>query len=675
MVAQGAASTARGRAPLKARHAAGVIGGFVALTAILTFPISLFPASRAVDLGADTRLFLWTLGWDVHALSQNPFSLFQANIFFPQMDTLAYSEHLLGNALLAAPWLAATDNLVLGMNAVVLISCVGAGAGTYFLARSIGIGAPGALVAGVVFAFAPPRFFRLGQLHLANVMWMPLCLAFLHRYVKGGRRRDLVLACVFFTLQALSGGQAGLFLLLASVGWLVYAGACGILTGPRTRLFLDLGMATALLVVLNGPFLLPYLRVQREAGLRRSLDEAREWAPNAASFLAAPTHTQRALLSLHPALERHVLGVARAYLFPGFLTLLLAASALRRSHELAPHRKRPPPPTLPRWVTVLNGAIVAATLVVLLLWASGGVRWQLGGVTLSARGTGRALLVLGLLMALRLVAVRRVPFRFTDAFIRARDRTRDQLQARTGLEAGYYLLLVVVSLWISLGPPFGLYSALHRMVPGFDFIRVPSRFTILTVLGLAVLAGAGLDRWLRDVRSNRRRWWTAAATAVLILEFAAFPLDARPYSIEIPAVDRWIAEKARTEGPFALVELPVPDPRDTARSARWQSIYMIHSTAHWQRIVNGYSGFAPAEQDALFRRLANFPDDASVSAMERLGVRYAVLHRDGYRDAEWDDLQAKLDAFGKRLRLEIREEGDAVYSFTRRTETRSDRGS
>lgn len=664
---------------MSARAAAGVIGFFAALTAIWTLPISIHPGSRALDLGADTRLFLWTLAWDVHALVERPFSLFQANIFYPQPDTLAYSEHLMGSALLAAPWLAATDNPVFAMNAVLLISCAGAGAGTYFMARCLGIGVPGSLVAGVVFAFAPPRFFRLGQLHLANVMWMPLCLAFLHRYTTRGDRRYLLAACAFFTLQALSGGQAGLFLLMASVGWLVYARVVGNMPKPRRTLLLDFGIATAVLVVLNAPFVVPYLRVQQEAGLRRSLDEAREWSPNAASFLAAPTHAQRIVLGLYPGLERHVLDTARAYLFPGFVTLLLAGLSLLRTRDRSPPASpssvRATPSSAPGWVTWLDAALVATALVALLLWATGGIRLHVGSVTVSARGAQRVVLAFGVLLLVRLAAARKTGFRFTASFRRLVDRARRELEARMGIEVGFYLLLVIFSLWISLGPPFGLYSALHRIVPGFDFIRVPSRFTLLTVLGLSVLSGVGLERCLAGIRSHRRRWVAAAVMGTLLVEFAAFPLDAPAYALDIPRVDRWITERAHTEGPFALVELPVPDPRDGARSARWHSIYMIHSTAHWQRLVNGYSGFTPAEQDALFRKLTNFPDPASLDALEQLGVSYAVIHRDGYERGAWETVAAKLDAYGDRLRLEAREDGDAVYSLIRRADSLSDRGS
>ena len=147
-----------------------------------------------MPLSADTRLFLWTLSWDVHALLHQPLRLFDANIFHPEPRTLAYSEHLVGSALLGAPFLLATDNPVLALNVVVLLSCVLSGAGTFLLARQLGISTAGAFAAGVIFAFAPPRFTRLAQLHLATVQWIPFCLAFVHAYLQRGRRRDLLVA-------------------------------------------------------------------------------------------------------------------------------------------------------------------------------------------------------------------------------------------------------------------------------------------------------------------------------------------------------------------------------------------------------------------------------------------------------------------------------------------------
>ena len=62
---------------------------FFVLTSVFALPLSLHPATEALDLGPDTRLFLWTLAWDVHALVRQPLAIFDANIFYPESRTLA----------------------------------------------------------------------------------------------------------------------------------------------------------------------------------------------------------------------------------------------------------------------------------------------------------------------------------------------------------------------------------------------------------------------------------------------------------------------------------------------------------------------------------------------------------------------------------------------------------
>ena len=119
--------------------------------------------------GSDTELFAWTLAWDAHALTHAPWSIFDANIFYPLKHTLAYSENLIGSALLAAPVLWLTGSPIAAVNAVSLLTTLLCGLGAYVLARRVGVGTTGAILSGIVFAFGLPRFLRLGQLHLAAV--------------------------------------------------------------------------------------------------------------------------------------------------------------------------------------------------------------------------------------------------------------------------------------------------------------------------------------------------------------------------------------------------------------------------------------------------------------------------------------------------------------------------
>ena len=78
----------------------------------------------------------------------------------------------------------------------------------------------------------------------------------------------------------------------------------------------------------------------------------------------------------------------------------------------------------------------------------------------------------------------------------------------------------MLSFWLSLGPEFVLYRLVYNW-PGFSFIRVPSRFTLLTLLGLAVLAGAGFERMRARLAPGTRRLLAVVAAAVLVAEFFA----------------------------------------------------------------------------------------------------------------------------------------------------------
>src|SRR4029079_5640177 len=132
-----------------------------------------------------------------------PWAIFDANIYHPYLNTLAYSENLIGTSLLAAPVIWVTGSLVLAMNLAALATCVLCGTGAYLLGRSLGLGAGGAFLCGLIYAFAPPRFMKIGQLHMNAMQWIPFSLAYLHAYLDRGRRADLHRALGFGSLQAL----------------------------------------------------------------------------------------------------------------------------------------------------------------------------------------------------------------------------------------------------------------------------------------------------------------------------------------------------------------------------------------------------------------------------------------------------------------------------------------
>src|SRR5262249_33713006 len=140
------------------------------------------------------------------------------------------------------------------------------------------------------------------------------------------------------------------------------------------------------------------------------------------------------------------------------------------------------------------------------------------------------------------------------------------------------------------GPEYGLWPHIY-WIPPFSFIRAPLRFSLIFVLGLSVLAGYAFDRyssWL----SARRAWiLTVVVSFLFVVEFLAIPLETIPQTVVIPEADRWLDARQK---PFIIAEVPMRDELvDTPFANKYNARYMLHSTAHFQGTVMGYTGVLP----------------------------------------------------------------------------------
>ena len=219
----------------------------------------------------------------------------------------------------------------------------------------------------------------------------------------------------------------------------------------------------------------------------------------------------------------------------------------------------------------------------------------------------------------------------------------------------FYLLLTIVSAGLALGGRYGLWQFVYWL-PGFNFIRGSSRFMVLGLLGVAVLAGVGFDRLTARVAPSRRRVAAFVAGGLLVAEFSAIPYKGVPYRLDIPEADRWVA---RQQKPFSIAEVPV------TTAERYHSNYMLHSTAHWQKTVHGFSGIRPALHDELYDQLRTFPSDDSVRRLAQLGVTYVIVHGSWFPPEDRRLVEERLPAFGSSLKLEYMDPDSRVYSVHR----------
>ncbi len=621
----------RGPAPRagRARESLLVALLLTALAVVLTWPAATHLGSTAPDLG-DPVLTTWIFAWDVHALGTTPLRLFDANMFHPHRGTLAYTEHLLGLVPLAWPVRLLGAGPVLAHNVVWLATFPLTGLALFWLVRHLTGHAGAATLAAVLYAFSHFRFGQLGHIQILSHQWLPLMLLGLHRAAEsGGRWRDVALAAGAFALQALSSGYQGFFAAIAGalfVAWLALPST----RPPLGRLIARGALAGALVALLLLPFFLPYRFVRDDVRLTRNLDEAATHAARPASYVrGAPVNRW---LGDAPTQYRG----DEAALFPGLIVLalglpgaILAWRGRGAGSGGTPARER-------RWPGVVDVVLAAVLLATAANWLLlGGLSFELGPFRLSQQHFGAPLLGLTLGFAVRrLVEGRPVPVRGLG-WLR-----------RIGWPSapGYYLALTLVGVIASFGPWLEitpalrvqpLYGQLYGLVPGFDALRVPGRFGVLVMTGLAVLAGFGAATLARRLpRPGWRAGALGALGALAVLEAWAVPLPRTTVPPEPGPADRWLA--AQPGSSEAVLVLPLYDPR----AVHLESLRLLGSTAHWRPLVNGYAGVFPAGHLADIALLNTFPAPAAVARLRAIHVRYVVVHLGQYHP----EPRARLEA-------------------------------
>jgi hypothetical protein len=242
-------------------------GLFTALTLVLTWP-------QIVRLGSiypheDSFFNMWRLAWFAHAMKTNPLQLFQANIFWPERDTLAYSDAMLFEGVLAAPllWAGVPAPVVQGL--LVLASFVFSGCAAYLLARHLTGRFGAGIVAGLVFAFAPFRFDHYMHLELLWSGWMPLAVLALLRTFEEGSTRWGIATALLCVMQMLSSIYYGIFLAMV-LGVMAIALWFGRSAETRRRAAAGLVAGGVLAAVVLFPYAQPYRRARDTVGEREA---------------------------------------------------------------------------------------------------------------------------------------------------------------------------------------------------------------------------------------------------------------------------------------------------------------------------------------------------------------------------------------------------------------------
>ena len=172
----------------------------------------------------------------------------------------------------------------------------------------------------------------------------------------------------------------------------------------------------------------------------------------------------------------------------------------------------------------------------------------------------------------------------------------------------YRAVAVVAStlaILVSLGPQTALYRFLHENLVFVRGVRALSRFSLLPVLSLDVLAGIAL--------SGRRHGLAVAALVLMLAESSNVPIRYARYAGP-PDSARWLAGR-----PGAVAVLPLGEGDTQA---------MLDGTVHFRPLVNGDSGFVPRPYTRAMELLQEPLTADALRLLRAVGVSDVVTRSD-----------------------------------------------
>jgi hypothetical protein len=284
----------------------------VACAAFVTWPFTAFLGSK-IPGHTDALFGLWRVSW-IGGPRPTGSSLFDAPIFYPATNTLAYSDAILIPGLLTVPlrWLGVDQLLGYNLLTFAALICSGLGATwfCYLITRRWGP----SVIAGVIFTLNPHRMEHLERIELLTSFFTPLLFACWYLARTQGSAIWAALAMLCVSGQFLSGMYEGLF--LACVTPCVLVDLVRTDAAKRRQLIGGLVAGAIVTSVVVMMYSGPYFQARGQVG-ERSLAEATSYSATPLNFLAV--HPRNWLLGSTLA----QFGSAERHLFPGICAVLM----------------------------------------------------------------------------------------------------------------------------------------------------------------------------------------------------------------------------------------------------------------------------------------------------------------------------------------------------------------
>lgn len=300
------------------------------ITTTLFVPYSLRVAGSLPN-AVDPVFYAWNLAHNVESASHGFKDLLDTNIFYPEGNTLAFSDTLFAQTLFTAPIIALTKNPVLAENLYVLATFPFAAIAMFLLTYYLTDSTPASAVAGLLYAFSYPRLSQIGHITAISSQWLPLFFLYLIKYIREGKLKNLLLMFTWYTLSIASSIYFGVYILpLALISVIAEC-------MRQTKIALVRRMKTALIwmlpaVVMLGILLFPYIRLKAEnPNIKRHVTDTLDYSAQLTDYVSVLPTSWLGDIGFPVTTNEHPLYPTITVLILAGLSLWLAAKNSRKS--------------------------------------------------------------------------------------------------------------------------------------------------------------------------------------------------------------------------------------------------------------------------------------------------------------------------------------------------------
>lgn len=169
------------------------IGALVILLATIVFFFPIIIRLGSYSPGGDAMFNAWEMSRNQHCILQQHCPVYaDANIFYPNKDTMLYSETQLSAAVVTLPFHWLDQNPILQYNFLTIVLFFMTGWCMYLLAKYLSRGnEPMSIAAGLIFEFAPFKMAAIWHLQNLSIFCLPLAVLLILKYFDSGRRKYL----------------------------------------------------------------------------------------------------------------------------------------------------------------------------------------------------------------------------------------------------------------------------------------------------------------------------------------------------------------------------------------------------------------------------------------------------------------------------------------------------